>query len=135
VNGRDRDRRAPVVVAKKVSALGVRQELRECAPWLRKDAAHSVHEPVDLGCGRKKDSAQHEAETARRMRLRVSERKRRPPRAAEYEPAVDMQMLAQPLEVVDQRLRGVALRSRRSVVERPAPRWSSSTMRQNAGSK
>jgi hypothetical protein len=96
---RDRDRRV---------AGGVREELRECAPGFRKDVAHSVHEPVDLGCGRKKDSAQHETEAARRMRLRVGERKRRSPRAAEYEPAVDVQMDAQPLEIVDQRLRRVA---------------------------
>jgi hypothetical protein len=74
----------------------------ELAPRLGKHARHPVQEPVDLGRRREEDAAQHEAQHALGVRLRVQQRERRPPRAAEQKPALDAKMLAQPLDVVDQ---------------------------------
>ena len=62
------------------------------------------------------------------MRLGVSERERRAPGAAEHLPALDAEMLAQPLHVVDEMPGGVLLEAACGV-ERPQPRWSNSTMR------
>jgi hypothetical protein len=76
--------------------------LDESAPRFGKYARHAVHEPVDLRSRREEHAAQHETEHAIRMRLRVQEREGRPPRAAEQQPLVDSEMLAQPLDVVDQ---------------------------------
>ena len=57
---------------------------------------------------REEDAAQHEPEAALRVRFGVRERERRAPRAAEHQPAVDVEVRAQTLEVGDEGLRRVA---------------------------
>src|SRR5437762_14269286 len=110
-----RARQPAIVVAEHVLALVGRQLLDECAPGFRKHARHAVHEPVDFAEGGEKYTAKHEAQYAIRVRLRVQQRQRRPPRTAEQQPLVDAKMLAQPLDVLDKmRSRVVAkLRDRR----------------------
>jgi hypothetical protein len=57
---------------------------------------------VDFDRPAKEDSAQHQREDAPRMRLRVRQRQRRPPGAAEDQPSVYPQVLAQALQIGDQ---------------------------------
>ena len=106
----------------------------ELGVHVRENRCDAVQEPVHLARAAQKDAAQHAAGHALGMRLRVGQRERRAPGAAEQQPAVDAQMAAQPLDILDQI--GVVLSSRPpSGRDRPAPRWSKMTMRQNAGSK
>jgi hypothetical protein len=99
---RIRIRQPPIIVAEQIAALGLGQEIVEAAPGFGEDLPHAAHEPLELGRAREKDAAQHEAETAPRVRLRIRECERRAPRAAEHEPALDAEHRAQPLDVGDE---------------------------------
>ena len=110
-----------VVVAQQVRAFLRRQRFRERPPRLRKDVAHAVHEPVDLRRGGEKDAAQHEAQNAVRMCLRVRQRQRRAPRPAEDQPALEPELDAQVFDVGHQVLRRVVgKRGRRRRASRAA---------------
>ena len=100
---------APMVGRQQVAAFGLGDEAGEVAPGLGKDVADAVQEPVDLGRAAEEDAAQHEGEAALRMVLGVGERERRSPRAAEDDPALDAQVLAQALDVGHEVGRGVGL--------------------------
>src|SRR4051812_36802033 len=102
--------RQPLVVrTEQVAALGSGYVSRERAPRLGEDRLDSVEEPVDLALPAKEDAAQDEREAAFGMVLGIRERERRSPRAAEDDPLVDAQVLAQALQVLDQFRRGVVL--------------------------
>ena len=68
-----------------------------------------MQEPVHLGAPAEEHAAQHAAGHALRVRLRVGERQRGAPGAAEQQPAVDAQMRAQHLDIGDQVGGGVGL--------------------------
>ncbi len=59
-------------------------------------------QPADFGVSQQKDAAQDDLGDAFRMGLRIGESQRAAPGSAEYQPALDAQMLAQPLDVRDQ---------------------------------
>src|SRR5438552_7254124 len=105
-----------MIGVEQVAALPGRQEVDEAAPDLGGEAAHAVQEPVDLAGAAEEDAAQHQAAAALGMGLGVGERQRAAPRAAEHQPALDAEMLAQPLDVGDEMPGGivddVALRPR-----------------------
>ncbi len=119
-----------VIAAEQVATLRRGQELRERAPRLGKHVAHPVHEPVELRGSREEDAAQHESETALRMRLGVRERQRRAPRAAEQQPTARSRDARAGARDRRRGARVVLSASSATGVERPAPRWSTSTIRQ-----
>src|SRR5262249_42128404 len=59
-------------------------------------------EPIDLPLAEQEDAAKYQLAHALRMSFRVREGERRAPRAAEDEPALDVEELAQPLHVLDE---------------------------------
>src|SRR5262245_49145813 len=64
-------------------------------------------EPFELGAAQGEDASEHKLGHALRVGLGVSERERRTPRAAEHLPAFDPEMLAQPLDIVNEMPRRV----------------------------
>src|SRR5690606_9149324 len=83
----------------KVVLPGIREELRRTL----------LIEPVNLAVAERENAAQHELGHAFRVGLRVGKGERGPPGAAKYLPAVNAEVLAQPLDVCDEvprRVRG-----------------------------
>ena len=66
-------------------------------------------EPVHFALRAREDAAQDQCAHALGMCLRIGERQRRAPRAAEHEPVLDAEALAQRLDVGDKVLRRVGL--------------------------
>ena len=94
---------APVIGADHVGALVRRDGFQIVLERLRIDpAAALLIEPFELGASEREDAPEHKLRHALRMRLRVSQRQRRAPGAPEHLPALDAEMLAQALDVVDQ---------------------------------
>src|SRR6185369_3495726 len=81
----------------------------ERAPCLGEDLLQAVEEPVDFALAAQEDAAKDERQAAIRMMLAVCDGERRSPGAAEHDPFVDAQVLAQPLQVVDELGRRVVL--------------------------
>jgi hypothetical protein len=79
----------------------------ELFPLPGKDPAHVASDPVDLPTGACGDGAEHHRDHAVRMALGVGQGEGDAPGAADDNPAVDSQVLAQPLDVPDQVRRGV----------------------------
>ena len=69
--------------------------------------APALVEPVDLLLAQEEDAAQHQLGDALGVRLRVGERERAAPRAAEDLPALDAEVRAERLDVGDQMPGGV----------------------------
>jgi len=88
-----------VVGGEQVAALGGGYDLREGPPRLREQRAQAVEKPLDLAPAAQEHAAQYEARTTLGVRFAIGQRKRAAPRAAEHEPALDPEMLAQPLDV------------------------------------
>ena len=95
------------VAAQQVAALGLRQEAGELRMRVGEHRAQPVEEPVDLAGPAEEHAAQHAAGHPVRIGLGVGQRQRRAPGAAEQQPAVDAEMPAQPLDVLDQVVGGV----------------------------
>ena len=68
----------------------------------RAGAQRVLVEPFELGAAQQEDAAQHQFGDALGVALRVGQRQRRAPGAAEHQPALDPQMRAQRLDVGDQ---------------------------------
>ena len=107
VHGGIRIDQPSMVARQKIAALRGGQEACELVPRLWEHVAEAVQKPVDFARAAEEDSAQHEPEHARRMRLGVRKRERRTPGSAEDEPARDAEVLAEPLEVGDEMRRRV----------------------------
>jgi hypothetical protein len=96
---------APVVRAHQVVAFLLRDRLDVLLPQVRVDRAGALRvlvEPVELRLAQQEDPAQHQLGHARREHLRVRERERGAPAAAEHLPFLDAEVLAQLLKVVDE---------------------------------
>ena len=103
-------RQPAVVGAHHIAAFGGRDRRDEAFVEVGVERAGAVGravEPGELPGAHQKYPAQHELGDARRMRLRIGERERRAPGAAEQLPALDAEVLAQPLHVLDQMPGGV----------------------------
>ena len=88
-----------------LAALGLREQPDELGIELRVQRAGTVRcavEPIELPRAHQEDAAQHELGDPRRMGLRVGERQRRTPRTAEQLPALDAEVEAQCLHVLDE---------------------------------
>ena len=113
-----------VVGADQVVPLGLGDHLREGLPRLRPEAAGAAAvEPVELGPGHGEDAAQHQRLDAVGMGLGVDQREAGAPGAAEHRPALDLELLADALDVGDEIPGGVVLDAALGL-ERPQPRWS-----------
>ena len=89
--------------AEQIVPLGGRNRRQVLLPLLRKQQARAeLIEPGQLELPQQEDAAQHELADGGGMRFRVRERERAAPRAAEHEPAVELQMAAQALHVGDE---------------------------------
>jgi hypothetical protein len=75
----------------------------------------AAEQPVEFGMAAGGHAEHDELADALGVGLRVRERERGPPRAAEHEPALDPEVLAHPLEVLDQVLRLVRAQIGRGV--------------------
>ena len=111
----------PLVICRdQIAALAVRDRFDETfpdiGPELRRPAAI---EPAQLGLGHQEDATQHHVGDAVGMALRIDQRQRRPPTAAEDDPAVDLHRLADPFDIADQMPGGV-LQNRRVRARPPA---------------
>ena len=92
-----------VIRAEQIAAFLRRDRREERPPLLREQHARApLIEPVDLLAAQQENAAQHELADRARMRLGVGERESAAPRAAEHEPAVDIETAAQSLHVGDQ---------------------------------
>ena len=106
---------APVVGVQQIAALGLGDRREVVLPRVGEEAARAVLvEPVDLALAQQEDAAQHQLGHALGVRLRVGERERAAPRAAEHLPALDAEVLAQPLDVGDEVPGGVVLERTRA---------------------
>src|SRR6185503_8761683 len=104
--------------AEEIVALRRRNRRDVPLPLVRKQQARAeLIEPLELDLPQQKDAAQHELADGSRVRLCVRQRERAAPRPAEYEPALDGQVLPQALHVGHEMPGGVRLE--RGV--RPAP--------------
>ena len=86
-----------------------RQVAGEGGVGVREDGAQAVQEPVHLGAAAEEDAAQHQGGDVGGVGLGVGQRERGAPGAAEEQPAVDIQVGAQALDIVDQVLGGVGV--------------------------
>src|SRR5205085_10174799 len=94
-------------------ALGFGDGREILFPHVREDRARALLiEPANLFRPAQEDAAQNERAHARGMRLGVGERKRTAPRAAEHLPTLDLQMLAQPLDVLYEMPRRILFEAR-----------------------
>ena len=101
---------ALVIGVDHVASLGRRDDADIILKRIGEDPAASLLiEPFELASPQREDASEHERGHAVGMRLGIGERERRPPRAAEHLPALDAEMLAQTLDVVDQIPGGVRL--------------------------
>ena len=96
-----------VVVGQDVAAFGQRQVPDEIAPSLGKDDLHAMQEPLHFAVAPEEDAAQDEAQAAIGMALAIRQGECRSPGPTEYQPPLHTQMLAQPLDLLDQGGRGV----------------------------
>ena len=90
---------AAIIIRQQIGALVLRKLAHEIAPRFGEDRAHAVEEPVDLGPGSEKDSAEDEAGRTLGMLDAVGECQRAAPRPAEQQPALEAEMGAQFLHV------------------------------------
>src|SRR6185369_8016240 len=89
-------REATVVRGDEITALGDGDRREEAFPRVGEEAARALLvEPVDLALAQQEDAAQHELGDAVGMLLRVRERERRAPRAAEDLPLRDGEVRAE----------------------------------------
>jgi hypothetical protein len=79
------------------------------APGLRREFAQAIEEPVDLRLAAQEDAAQRETAHPARMMLGIGQCEGGAPGAAEHEPAIDAEMRAQLLHVLDQMRRRIVL--------------------------
>ena len=92
-----------MVGAQEIVALVERDRVAIGLPRIGKNVRGAVLiEPADLGIAQQENSAQHEFADALGIGLRIGERQGAAPRSAEYQPALDAEMLAQSLDVGDQ---------------------------------
>ena len=84
-------------------AITPARRLLEPIPRFREYATDAFRNPVDLVTARRCDRDEHQFRHALGMRLRIGERKRRPPRHAGDEPAREAQVLPQGLDIGDER--------------------------------
>jgi hypothetical protein len=85
-------------------------------------------EPLRSRAAQKEDAAEHQLGDALGVGLGVGEGEGAAPRAAEDLPALDAEVLAQALDVVDEVPGGVVLERGEGLLW-PQPRWSNRTMR------
>ena len=98
------------VGGERIGALGLGQVADEIGVEIGAENLRTVDEgPLDLLRCAEEDRAQHEPQHAVGVCLRVGERERRAPRAADEEPTLDAEMLADALEVGDEMRRRVGL--------------------------
>ncbi len=97
----------PVISRQQIVALVLGQKLGKAAPGLGKHRGDTIEKPVDLLLPAQKDAAQHQPETALGVAFGIGQRQGAAPRAAEQQPALDPQPLAQRLHVADEVVRGV----------------------------
>jgi len=104
---------APPIGIERFQALPRGQEADEIVKQIGVEAPQRVEErDLDFAARTEKGRAQHDARDPVRMRLRISERQRRAPGAADHDPARDAQTLADHLHIRDQmRQRVVAARA------------------------
>jgi hypothetical protein len=113
--------------------LAGRHALTEARPLLREEPADVAREPADLALRRGRDRAEDDLADALGMALGVGKAERRAPREAEHQPPLDGAVTAQQLDVSEQVLGVLVLRSTAGSpacgVLLPQPRWSNSTIR------
>src|SRR5690606_28506776 len=94
---------AAIIGADDVAALLPRDRRDELGEGVRKEPARPfLVEPIEFGSPEKKDAAQDQRVCAVWLRLRISQRQRRPPGTADELPARDAEMASQPLHIFDQ---------------------------------
>ena len=86
----------------------------ERAPCLGEKPAHTGHEPFDLVAPAQEDAAQRKSEAMLRMRFGIRKCETGPPGSTEDEPAIDIEMLPEGLNVRDE----MSCRVVRQVAER-----------------
>ncbi len=96
-------RRQPGVGGEQVAvALGLRHRVPEALPFLGAELRHAPVEPVDLGAAGGGHGDDHHLAHPLRVPLGVGHRERRTPGGAVDQPALDAEVLAQALDVLDQ---------------------------------
>ena len=114
MDARVRVDQSAVVPGEQIGALGFRQKPGEGAPRLREHGAHAIEKPVDLALAAEEDPAQDQPGDTLGMGLRIEQRQRRAPRAAEHDPFGDAEFAAQPLDIGDEMGRACCRGSRRA---------------------
>ena len=111
---------AVVGVDQAAVALVLRHAVAEARPLGGVQAPDVAGDPLDLAARARGDREQHELADALGVGLRVREAERAAPRPAEHEPALDLELLAQPLDVGDQVLGRVVGQRVRAAAATPA---------------
>ena len=121
---RDQDRSAAADSCQQIAALGSGRNSGEGGMRVRKNRAHAHRRNHSTSLrAAQENAAQHQRRPPFGMRLRISQRQRRPPGAAEQQPPLDAQKLRS-VSMSSTRC-GVVFASRLpSGLDRPAPRWS-----------
>ena len=112
VHGRIGIEQPSQVGAQQVATLGGWNVVDERLPVFRIDQPDRAEPPVEIDLAAQPDAAQDQRTTCLRMSGRVRQRERRAPRAAEHDPAIDVQMAAQGFDVAHQMLRRVLVHAR-----------------------